>query len=584
MKALGKFRPTPFRLLSLVLTLLLAVACGAAATATPAPKPAAQPAAPAAAPKAPVAAAPTAAAVPKAIATPTPVPVATKPVATRLKVAMTPPATQSTIGWLGARSSMGQVSAMYEGLLWENNITGAFDPMLATRWELSKDGLTQHWWLRNDVTFHTGKKFTAKDVVFTYERVTGPDSVHSNIARWKELIKSKDGFEIVNDYEIVYHFNVPGFESAFFSTESKGGHIYSKEQWDATGGTTKGYADKPTGTGPYRFVEFKEGQHILFEALDKHWRVVPDFKELQIFYVPESATRLAQLLAEEVHVAEIDRSLKPEVLKRGMKVEQSTLPGLQAGIFFGGNHLPDKNVPGPLSNKLVRQALNLAFDRKKIQETIFAGDGELQQTPMVHSKDEVFDPAWKLYPYDLVKAKELLAQAGYPNGFSIDFWTARYPGAPELPEVAEAAATMWLQIGVKAKIIDSEFAKIRDRYRSRTFTGTEVFAFRGGFNPAFQQIQSHLISPKVAGGPLYTYEDPFNDAQFRKYLDSSDVAERNRLLREIADFSYQNYANVPLLWLGGLAGINPKVVVDYKCATSAFGPVRCHEYTKAVRK
>jgi peptide/nickel transport system substrate-binding protein len=78
---------------------------------------------------------------------------------------------------------MGQVSAMYEGLLRENDTTGAFDPMLATEWTLSEDAMTLRWKLRDDVTFHTGKKFTVKDVVFTYERVTGEDSVHSNIAR-----------------------------------------------------------------------------------------------------------------------------------------------------------------------------------------------------------------------------------------------------------------------------------------------------------------------------------------------------------------------------------------------------------------
>jgi ABC-type transport system substrate-binding protein len=398
------------------------------------------------------------------------------------------------------------------------------------------------------------------------------------------MIKSKKDFEIVDDYEIVYHFTTPGFEAPFFSSESKGGHIYSKDQWDATGGTTKGYADNPTGTGPFRFTEFREGQYILFEALDRHWRKVPDFKELQIFYVQESATRLAQLLAEEVHISEIDRALKAEVLTQGMKVEPSTLPGIQVGIFFGGNHLPDKKVEGPLSNPLVRQALNLAFDRKQIQETIFGGEGQLQEHVSVHPTDEVFDPAWKVYPYDPAKAKELMIQAGYPNGFSIELWTAVYPGAPELPVVAEATATMWKQLGVNVKIVESEFGKIRDIYRSRSFTGTQAFTFRGGFNPAFQQLQAHHVSPAVAGGPLHTYEDPFLDAHFRKFLDSKNIGERNQLLREMADFTYKNYANVPLLWLSGLAGINPKVVVEYKCSTGAYGPVRCHEYTQAVRR
>ena len=74
------------------------------------------------------------------------------------------------------------------------------------------------------------------------------------------------------------------------------------------------------------------------------------------------------------------------------------------------------------------------------------------------------------------------------------------------------------------------------------------------------------------------------DAQFKQFLVSRDRQERRQLLQEMTDFAYNNYANVPLLWLSGLAGVNPKVVVDYKCSTGAYGPVRCHEYTKAVRK
>jgi len=415
--------------ISLLLVLLFAVACGAAATATPAAK---APAAPAA-PKAPAAPAVAATPVPAAKPTPIPAPVATKPVAERLKVAFTPPAQQTTVGWISARSSGGQMSPMYETLIGTDQITRAPYPMLATEWELSKDAKTFRFKLRKGVPFHTGKEFTAKDVVSSWERMTGPDSIHSAIDAWKKFVKSKDDFEIVNDQEIVLHLGIPGILVPYFSSFPQGNYMYSKDQWEATGGTLKGYFDKPTGTGPFRFREFKEGQYILFEALDKHWRKVPDFKELQIFYVPEASTRLAMLLAGEAHISEVDRSLKPEILKRGMKVEAATLPGLSTQIIFGGNHLPDKRVEGPLSNKLVRQALNLAFDGKKVQATIFAGDGDPMFLMGVHQKDEAFNPAWKLPTYDPKKAKELLAQAGYPNGFELELWVARYPGRQNYP-------------------------------------------------------------------------------------------------------------------------------------------------------
>jgi dipeptide transport system substrate-binding protein len=510
--------------------------------------------------------------------------VAAKPVVDRLKVAMTPPAQQITVGWISARSSGGQISPMYETPVGTDPLTRAFYPMLATEWELSKDAMTFRVKLRKDVVFHTGKPFTAKDVVFTWERQTGQDSIHSSVDAWRKLVKSKTDFEIINDHEIVYHLGVPGILAPYYSSFPQGFFIYSKDQWDATGGTTKGYAEKPTGTGPYRFVEFKEGQHILFEAQNQHWRKVPEFKELQIFYVPEASTRLAQLVAGEVHVSEIDRALKPEVLKRGMKVVPATIPGISTQIAFGGNYLPDKRVEGPLSNKLVRQALNLAFDRQAVQKTIFGGDGELMVLPGVQGQDEAYNREWKLYPYDPQKAKELLVQAGYPNGFNLELWTARYPGAPELPEVAEAAATMWNAIGVKTKIVDSEFGPIRDRYRGRSWTGSQAYTFRGSADPSFRLIDSYYTSPGVGAPVLHFYEDPFVDERWKKFLNTVEPAERTKLLKEMANFMYDATPTVPLLWLSGLAGINPAVVAEYQCDFEIMGPTRCHEYTKAVRR
>ncbi len=564
----------------MLLALLFAVACGAAATATPVPKPAAAPAAPAVA-------APPATAVPTAAPRPTPVPTlaATKPVAAgRLKVAYTAPAHQTTVAWLGPRSNSGQFASMYEALISNNELTNALEPMLATGWELSKDGMSVRFKLRRGVPFHTGKEFTAKDVVFSWERVTGQDSVHSSVGNWKAFIKSKADFEIVNDYEIIYHTAIPGLLVPYYSTHIQAFLMYSKDQWDSVGGTTKAYADKPTGTGPFRFKELKEGQHILFEAVDNHWRKAPEFNELQILYVPEAATRLAQLLAGEVQIAEIDRSLKKEILSRGMKVEPGTLPGLQVGILFGGNQGPDRRVPGPLSNKLVRQALNLATDRKLIQETIFGGDGVL--VPVWHylPHDEATNPAWKLYPYDSAKAKEAMVQAGYPNGFTMDLWTTRFPGAPEMPELAEALATMWKPIGVNVKIVDSEFAVIRSRYQASKMTATDAWTMRSSAEPSFRGVDFWFTSPGVGGGGGWAFEDPFVNERWTKFVNSIDPAQRRQLQTDIGQYLYDNYASIPILGLSGLAGINPKLIVEYKCNTEALGPTRCHEYTKAVRK
>ena len=143
---------------------------------------------------------------------------------------------------------------------------------------------------------------------------------------------------------------------------------------------------------------------------------------------------------------------------------------------------------------------------------------------------------------------------------------------------------MWKQIGVDVKIVDSEFSKLRERYRGRSWTGNQAWTQRAAGDPAFWNFDAFFTSPGVGGGVVFAFNDPFIDERWKQFVGSIDPLVRQRALQDIGDFVYNNYATVPLLWLGGLAGIDPKVVAEYKCDTEGSGPAKCHEYTKAVRK
>jgi len=472
---------------------------------------------------------------------------------------------------------------MYEYLVGSDRFTGDLKPeMLATKWEMSPDGKAWRFNLRPGIRFHNGDSFTARDVAFSWELIAAKDARGTNTGRWRGLLKSKEDIEIVNDQEIVFRLARPELELPYFLSDVQDFTIYSKDYWDKVG--ADGYRKSPVGTGPFRFKEFKEGQHILYERVENHWRKTPEFKELQMFYVPEDLTRLATLLAEETHISEIPRSSIAQAKEKGMKVERSTQPAFQVNTNFGGNYLPEKglNPIEPLTNKLVRQAMNLAVNRKEINDNIFGGAGEVQVVLGFQNNDPLFNPAWKAYPYDPKKAKELLAQAGYPNGFETNLTVTAFPGVPEMTLISETLDLYFRAIGIKPKLVAMEFGTLREHYRKYNLHN-HVFSLRQSATPQFYFLNIVVLS-EDQGGVVHQWESPFIEERWKKFNQSIDRNERGQILREIGDHLYNEYANIPILWLYGEVGVNPKVVADYKANQLVFGAARSHEFTKAASK
>ena len=170
--------------------------------------------------------------------------------------------------------------------------------------------------------------------------------------------ESGAGVEIVNDHQVVFHLQIVAARSCS-STISANADLAmeSKARWDAGGKEL--YGQKVIGTGPFEFVERKVGAHVLYKRVENHWRKTPEFKELEFRWVPEGVTRLATLLAEEVHISDVERSLQKDAVAKGMKVIPSTQPAMAHWWVFGGmykqiprssrrNALPVKRINGSL--------------------------------------------------------------------------------------------------------------------------------------------------------------------------------------------------------------------------------------------
>lgn len=472
---------------------------------------------------------------------------------------------------------------MYEYLVWTDRFTGDLKPeMLASQWEMAPDGKAWRFKLRKGIPFHSGTQFTARDVAFSWELMASKEARSTNSGRWRGLMKSKTDFEIVDDHEVVFHLARPEVELPFFLSDIQDFQIVSKDYWDKVG--ADGYRKSPVGTGPFRFKEFKEGQHILYERVENHWRKTPEFRELQLFYVPEDLTRLATLLAGETHISEIPRTSQPQAISKGMKIARGTQPSFQVNSNFLGNYLPEKglNPTEPLTNKLVRQAMNLAVNRKEINDNIFGGSGEINVVLGFQSNDPATNPEWKAYPFDPAKARDLLKQAGYPNGFEVDISVTAFPGVPEMTQVSEALDLYFRAIGLKPRLLPLEFGTLREKYRKYDLHNT-VVSFRQSATPLFYFLQIVVMSEEQ-GGVTHQYEHPFIEERWKRFNQSIDRAERSKILREIGDHLYSEYANIPLLWLYAEVGVNPKVVAEYQTNMLVFGAARSHEFTKAASK
>src|SRR5215470_835910 len=254
----------------------------------------------------------------------------------RLRIAVAPIGYDTNFTWLNARSGNLDKRPALEFLVGIDRYTGAYSPELAETWEMSPDG--KHWTitLRKGVKFHENwGEFTARDVRHAVFLITQPESIQSDSSAWRAMMgiekadsiedvarKVTQGVEIVDDHTVVFHLKQAAPEFVEMTSANTDLPMESKARWDAGGKDL--YGQKVVGTGPFEFVERKVGAYVLYKRVENHWRQTPAYKELEFRWVPEGVTRLATLLAEEIHISDVERALQKEAVDKGMKISTST--------------------------------------------------------------------------------------------------------------------------------------------------------------------------------------------------------------------------------------------------------------------
>jgi peptide/nickel transport system substrate-binding protein len=295
----------------------------------------------------------------------------------------------------------------------DNSDPVEFVPALAVSSEISEDGLTFDFELRDDVLFHNGDPMTAEDVAWSI------NEFRMGVYAWYSQGFGDGEAEVTGEYSVRVNNEHP--DHTLINNLAWQGWILPKNYWEEVGGED-GFAAAPIGTGPYQTVDFVPDDVVSMESFDDHWRgEEPYFKKFNIRYVPEPSTSLVMLQSGEADVvwgstprtfedAREEEGLKGIVVSGG----RVTYYGMnQAQVVHWG--LDDPRVV-PFADKRVRQAANYAINREELAREMWLGHVTPQPSSISPS---VLRPAEDLepYPYDPDRARELLAEAGYPDGF-----------------------------------------------------------------------------------------------------------------------------------------------------------------------
>ena len=602
----------PMVLIALAMALAFAMACGgsdgdttttATTTTTTAPQAPQQPAE--------AAAAPTAAGI---FSAPAPASAAAMPVGqaptttggvmeakvTRVVFGMEPESQEhNTPGRLGPPTNT-QNNPMYEYLIGMDPETGLWVPELATEWSVEPDGASIRFQLRKGIPFHKGwGEMTGKDVRHTWQDITHPEASHGNSGN---LRRDVEDVLIVNDYEVIFKSPSPNAGLLWILTRQEQSIlVQSKDHYDEVGVPD---LTKPAiaGTGVYQEVERRQGSYVLYERTPyQHWKMTPDFQELEIKWVPEASTRLAGLLAEEIHVTELPDDLKVQAQSSGMSLATGNAAGLRSfmGLRFGARCPCDienrttipaldadyKFPDAPLWDIRVRQALNVAIDRNAINEAFFGGKGDPMYRNHHHPTRPGWDPSWEtrfegLYGYNPEKARSLLAEAGYgpDNPYEINVQLTQALGWPGGPDVAEAIAGMWRDVGISPILQTEDPATQRARGRNFEYSNRAWISGTSSHILMGTRVYDIAANPRI-GAP----EIPERDEIYYEIARTLDADRQNELFRQLGEISFLGFYDIPLFWLPPEAAYNPEIVSDYVFPGSVTGTWTHMEFIRAAQ-
>ena len=407
-------------------------------------------------------------------------------------------------------------------------------PSLAESWTESEDKREYEFTLRKGLKFHNGDPFTAEDVVFSFQRAKG--------AQLKEKVKE---VVVVDPLRVrfVLHEPWPDFMAYYGTLVSAAGWITPRNHFEKVGAAS--FKKHPIGLGPYKFVSMNPGIELVMEANEDYWRKVPSVKRLVFRSVPEATTRLAMLKNGEVDVAYLLEGQLGESIRND--------PNLKL-VFSGGigtHHLyflDQWDPKSPWADQRVRKAVSLAIDRKAISDADTLGASKPSGTIVLRSMDYALPI--DADPYDPARAKKLLADAGYPNGFD----GGDLHPLPPYFSTGEAIISYLGAVGIRMKLRTMERAAFFAALQSKKLKGV-CFCSVAVYGNASTRMSEVVPS----NGTLAYGGDPGVDELYNRQLRETDPKKRAVMLREIQQTLHERTWFAPIWEYFWATGLGPRV-------------------------
>jgi ABC-type dipeptide transport system, periplasmic component len=399
-------------------------------------------------------------------------------------------------------------------------------PGLAESWEVAEgDNTLWTFHLREGVTFHDGTPFNADAVIFALDRIMKPDFEYYNVqmaGSTGSSLRHIAKYAKVDDKTITIQTTSP---YSFLPYDLASILIPSPEAVKAGGDT---YTNHPVGTGPFKFVSMKQGQEMVMEKNGDYWGNVPKLDKLILRPISDPSARLAAIQSGEVNWVEIPPTESISLLKdSGYQVLTNPYPHIWPYVL--------NTMTGPWSNKLVRQAANYAIDREGMSNDLLSG-ASIPATQLLYKGHAWYNEDATNYSYDPEKAKQLLAEAGYPNGFQTTFLVPTSGSGNMWPiQMNEYVQKNLKAVGIDVKLESIEWQSLINQFLQGFPKDKEL----GAINISLPTIAPNTFSNDFSSGAIFPnginiggFSNPELDKLLEEAEATFDNAKQTGLLKQ----------------------------------------------------
>ena len=420
---------------------------------------------------------------------------------------------------------------VFEGLM-KPTPDGDLTPAIAERYEVSEDRMTYTFHLREGVQFHNGETVTAEDVVYSIQRCAA--ATETGIVQ-VEAFSVIQAIETPDDKTVAITISEPSNEFISYMTTAVLPADYDKQDTD------------PVGTGPFKFVSRTAQDSVVLEKFDGYWGTPAQLDKVTLKIMENADSLMMSLQSGAIDLCAHLTSTQVAQLEKDFNVAEGTMNLVQAMYL--------NNAVAPFDDVRVRQALCYAVDKQEIIDLAFDGYGSPIGSSMYPAFGKYFDDSLtNYYTKDVEKAKALLAEAGYPDGFDMTI-TVPSNYKPHM-DTAEVLVQQLAQIGVNATIEPIEWESwVSDVYAGRQFQSTVV-----GVDASTMTARALLERfTSDYGKNFINYNNAEYDALFQQTLTAYDDAEQTAIYKQMLANLTENAANVYIQDLADLVAVRKGV-------------------------